>query len=123
MIQPASPRPSTLCEFKVRLKNAGSRTVSYFRFNVKIDGKDEPGYKLYTHVLNIEPGKTGEFALNNFYSPPEARAFEVQVTLVEAQWVDVKHEGASSSTTTPTGPVAGLPTGASLTVKMSPPKS
>ena len=92
------------------------------RFNVKIDGQEAPAYKLYTHVLNIEPGKTGELALNNFYSPPEARAFEVQVTLVEAQWVEVKKEG-SSSTTTPSGPVAGLPTGASLSVKMSPLKS
>ena len=64
-------------------------------------------------------GTTGELALNNFYSPPEARAFEVQVTLVEAQWVEVKKEG-SSSTTTPSGPVAGLPTGASLSVKNVP---
>ena len=122
MVQPASPGPSTLCEFKVRLKNAGSRPVSYFRFNVKIDGQDVPAYKLYTHVFNIEPGKTGKLALNNFYSPPEARAFEVQVTLVEAQWVEVKKEG-TSSTTTPSGPMAGLPTGASLSVKMSSSKS
>ena len=106
----------------MHLKNAGSRPVSYFRFNVKIDGQDVPADKLYTHVVNIEPGKTGELALNNFYSPPEARAFEVQVTLVEAQWVEVKKEG-TSSTTTPSGPVAGLPTGASLSVKMSSAKS
>ena len=122
VIQPASPGPATLCELKVRLKNAGNRTVSYFRFNVKIDGQEAPPYKLYTHVVNIEPGATGVLALSNFYSPPEARAFEIQVILVEAQWVEVKKEG-SSSTTTPSGPVAGLPTGASLSVKMPPSKN
>jgi len=121
MVQPASPGPSALCELKVRLKNAGSRSVSYFRFNVKIDGQEAPPYKLYTHVFNIEPGTTGVLALNNFYSPPEAKTFEVQVTLVEAQWVEVKKEG-NSSTTTPSGPVAGLSTGTSLPVKMSPSK-
>jgi hypothetical protein len=60
-------------------------------------------------------------ALNNFYSPPQAKAFEVQVTLVEAQWVEVKKDG-TNTTTTPSGAVAGLPSGASLSVKMSPPK-
>ena len=68
------------------------------------------------------PVRLANSALNNFYSPPEARAFEVQVTLVEAQWVEVKKEGRNS-TSTPSGAVAGLPTGASLSVKMSPSKS
>jgi hypothetical protein len=122
MIKPASPGPSALCELKVRLKNAGSRSVSYFRFSVKIDGQDVPVYKLYTYAVNIGPGAAGELALNNFYSPAEARAFEVQVTLVEAQWVDVKKDG-TSTTTTPSGVVAGLPVGASLSVKVSPSKS
>ncbi|MGC9970904.1 MAG: hypothetical protein ABSE56_09965 [Bryobacteraceae bacterium] len=122
VVKPASPGPSALCELKVRLKNAGSRSVSYFRFNVKIDGQDVPTYKVYTYAVNIEPGTADELALNNFYSPPEAKAFEVQVTLVEAQWVEVKKEG-TTTTTTPSGAVAGLPTGASLSVKVSPSKS
>jgi hypothetical protein len=121
LVTPTSPGPSALCELKVRLKNAGSRSVSYFRFNVKIDGQDVPEYKRYTYVANVEPGTTGELALNNFYSPPQAKAFEVQVTLVEAQWVEVKKDG-TNTTTTPSGAVAGLPSGASLSVKMSPPK-
>jgi hypothetical protein len=122
MVKPASPAPSALCELKVRLKNTGSRSVSYFRFNVKIDGQDVPVYKLYTYAVNIDPGAADELALHNFYSPPQAKAFEVQVTLVEAQWVDVKKDGANT-TTTPSGAVAGLPTGASLSVKMPPSKS
>lgn len=122
VVKPASPGPSALCELKVRLKNGGSRSVSYFRFNVKIDGQDVPVYKLYTYVVNIDPGASSELALNNFYSPAEAKAFEVQVTLVEAQWVEVKKDG-TNTTTTPSGAVAGLPTGASLSVKVSPSKS
>jgi len=118
LVGPASPGPSTLCTLKVRLKNSGARTVSYFMFSVKIDGHDEPLYKLQTYVLNIDPGKTGEIELYNFYSPPAPKPFTVEVALSEAQWVQVKREGASS-TTTPLGAVAGLPSGASLTVKMS----
>jgi hypothetical protein len=122
VIKPASPGPSALCELKVRLKNNGSRSVSFFRFNVKIDGQDVPVYKLDTYALNIDPGTVGELALHNFYSPPQAKAFEVQVTLVEAQWVEVKKDGPNT-TTTPSGAVAGLPTAASLSVEVSPPKS
>src|ERR1035438_2735588 len=66
LVGPASPGPSTLCTLKVRLKNSGARTVSYFMFSVKIDGHDEPLYKLQTYVLNIDPRKTGEIELNNF---------------------------------------------------------
>ena len=122
VVKPASPGPSALCELKVRLKNNGSRSVSFFRFNVKIDGQDVPVYKLHTYAVNIDPGTAGELALHNFYSPPEAKPFEVQVTLVEAQWVEVKKDGPNT-TTTPSGAVAGLPTGASLSVEVSPPKS
>jgi len=122
MVKPASPGPSALCELKVRLKNSGSRSASFFKFDVKIDGQEIPVYKMHAYAVNIHPGTDAELALNNFYSPAEAKAFEVQVTLVEAQWVDVKKDG-TSATTTPSGAVAGLPTGASLLVKVSPPKS
>ena len=40
VVKPASPVPAALCELKVRLKNSGSRSASYFRFKVKIDGQD-----------------------------------------------------------------------------------
>jgi len=122
VVKPASPAPSALCELKVRLKNSGSRSVSFFKINVKIDGQDVPVYKLYNYILNIDPGATAELALNNFYSPAQAKAFEVQVTLVEAQWVEVKKDGLNV-TTTPSGAVAGLPTSATLAVKSSPPKN
>lgn len=119
VVKPASPGPSALCELKVRLKNTGSRSASYFRFNVKINGQDEPVYKQSMYVINIDPGTAGEVALNTFYSPAGTKVFEVQVTLVEAQWVEVKKDG-TSTTTTPSGAVAGLPIGTSLSVTVSP---
>jgi len=119
VVKPASPGPSALCELKVRLKNTSSRSASYFRFNVKINGQDEPVYKQSTYAVNIGPGTVGEVALNNFYSTAGTKAFEVQVTLVEAQWVEVKKDG-TSITITPSGAVAGLPVGTSLSVTVSP---
>jgi hypothetical protein len=118
IIEPASPGPSTLCTLKVRLHNSGTQAVSYFRFNVKIDKQDVPTYKKQTYMINIEPGTADEVGLYNFYSPSVAKPFTVQVILVEAQWVQVK-KGRTSTTTTPSGPVAGLPLSASLSVKMS----
>jgi len=117
LVGPAHPGPSTLCTLKVRLKNGGTRTVSYFTFNVKINGQEVPLYKSHTYMVNIDPGTVGELELQNFYSPASPKAFTVQVTLVEAQWVQVKKEG-TSTTTTPSGLVAGLPVSASLSVKM-----
>jgi len=40
--------PSTLCTLKVRLRNGGARTISFFAFSVEIDGQDAPLYKLQT---------------------------------------------------------------------------
>jgi len=117
LVGPAHLGPSTLCTLKVRLKNGGTRTVSYFTFNVKIDGQEVPLYKSHNYMVNIDPGTVGELELQNFYSPASPKPFTVQVTLVEAQWVQVKKEG-TSTTTTPSGPVAGLPASASLSVKM-----
>jgi hypothetical protein len=117
-VEPASPGPSAVCQLKVRLKNGGSQAVSLFKFGVKIDGQESAQHRTSSYAVDIAPGAVGEVALYNFYSPTAPRTFEVHVTLVEAQWVQVKREGANL-TTTPTGPVPGLPASASLSVKMS----
>jgi hypothetical protein len=116
----ASPGPSALCELSVRLKNGGAHAASNFIFSVRIDGQDVPLYKARAYVVNIEPGQAAELRLDNFYSPPAPKTFEVQVSLVQAQWVQVTKEG-NNTTTAPTGPVAGLPATASLSVKMPAP--
>lgn len=118
IVEPANPSVSTLCKLKVTLKNSGTQAVSYLKFNIKIAGMDVPLYKSHTYLIPVEPGTSGEVALFNFYSPSEAKPFDIQASLVEAQWVQVKKEG-TSTTTTPSGPVAGLPTSTSLSVKMT----
>jgi len=118
VVEPASPGPSTLCRLKVRLKNGGVGAISNFRFGVKIGGQDVAVYKNQSYAANIDAGKTDELALYSFYAPAAPNAFDVQVTLLEAEWVQVKKE-ASATTTTPTGPVAGLPVSASTSIKMS----
>jgi CARDB len=116
VVEPANPAPSTLCRLKVALKNGGTQTASNFKFDVKVDGEDVAVYKPQTYAVNVDPGKTDEIALYNFYSPKTPKPFDVQVTLLAAQWVQVKKEG-NTTTTTPAGPVAGLPTSGSVAVK------
>jgi hypothetical protein len=118
VVEPASPGPSTICQLKVRLKNGGSQAVSLLKFGVKIDGQEVAQYKVSSYAIGIAPGTVGEVALYSFYSPAVPKTFEVQVALVEAQWVQVRQEGVTT-TTTPAGPVPGLPTSASLSVKTS----
>jgi len=118
IVEPASPGVSAICGLRVRLKNSGTGAISNFRFAVKVDGQDVTLYKTHSYAVNIDAGKTDELALYNFHSPAAAKAFDVQVTLLEAEWVQVKREG-TTTTTTPTGSVTGLPVAGSLTVKMS----
>ena len=118
VVEPASPGPAALCRLKVRLKNGGAQAASLFVFSVTINGEDVSTYRARTFAINVDPGTTGEIDLYSFWTPSAPKAFDVRVTLTEAQWVQVKKEG-TTTTTAPAGPVAGLPTGATLTVKMS----
>ncbi|MBN2369796.1 MAG: hypothetical protein JXO72_04860 [Vicinamibacteria bacterium] len=121
VVTPAIPAPSTLCKLKARVKNSGALAASFFRFSVTIDGKNLPVYKNQTYVVNVEPGTTGDLDLYNFWTPKESKTLDIQVTLEEAQLVQIKKEG-STSTTTPSEPVTGLPASATLSLKMSPAK-
>lgn len=119
LVQPPSPPPDALCKLSVRLKNAGSQTATYFRFKVKIDGQDTAIYKDQLYAVNVEPRTSGTIELYSFWSPSAAKAsLTVEVTLVEAHWAELKHEG-DTSTTTSLGPVDGLPASAALSVRMS----
>jgi hypothetical protein len=118
IVAPPSPGPASICTLKVRLKNGGGQAASNFRFKVKVDGQELALYDRQTFAVNVEAGKSDELALYNFYSPASPKSFDVQVTLAEAQWVQIKKDG-SNTTTTPAGPVAGLPSTASVSVKMA----
>lgn len=118
LVEPASPAPETLCRLKVRLKNSGTRAVSHFKVRVQIDGKDVPQYDIQSYAVDIDAGATREILLHSFWTSSAAKPFDIKVELVEAQWVQVKREGTTTSTT-PVEPVTGLPVGTSLSVKVS----
>lgn len=69
--------------------------------------------------MNVEPKTSGTIDLYSFWTPSGNKAsFSIEVTLVEAQWVEVKRQG-DTVTTTAVGPVEGLPVSATETVRMS----
>jgi hypothetical protein len=121
LVEPASPTPEALCGLRVRLKNGGTRAVSNLRFKVEIDGKGVPQYDILSFALDIDAGATREVLLHNFWTSAAVKPFDLKVELVDAQWVEVKREG-TTTTITPVGPVTGLPVSGSLSVKVSPPK-
>jgi hypothetical protein len=118
-VEPPSPAPGTLCTLSVRLKNSGTQTASSFRFKVKIDGRDEATYANVLYAVNVEPASTGTIRLNSFWSPSAVKtSFAVEVTVAEAVWAEVKREG-TTTTTTPVGPVPGLPVSAAQSVSVA----
>ena len=121
-VEPQSPAPGVPCRLSVRLKNNGTQTATYFRFEVKIDGEEQASYKRYMYAATIEPGATTTIGLFSFYSPTTAGAtFPVVVTLTEAQWAQVKWAD-QMNTTTPVGPVHGLPLSVKQTINAAPSK-
>jgi len=118
-VAPKSPGPGVLCTLKVRLKNAGTHTATDFRFKVKIDGQEVAIYGIESYAVNVGPGASDTIALHNFWSPATAKpSFTVEVTLLEGRWADVKREG-DTSTTTPIGPIEGLPVSATESVHLA----
>lgn len=115
-IGPPSPAPGVLCSLGIRLKNAGTHTATGFRFRVKIDGQEETVYRVELFAVNVAPGASDTIALHNFWTAAAPKtSFEVEVTLLEGEWAEVKREG-NTSTTTPLGPIEGLPVSATQSV-------
>ena len=118
-ISPQSPGPGVLCTLGVRLKNAGTHTATYFRFKVKIDGQKVATYDNESYAVNVGPGTSETIVLHSFWSPATATTnLPVEVTVLEGRWADVKREG-DTSTTTPTGPIEGLPVSVVQSVRMA----
>ncbi len=118
-VSPANPGANALCTLNVRLKNAGTKTATNFRFRVRIDDKEVASYAIESYAVGVPPGTTDTIALHNFWTPAVAKPnFTVEVTVLEGAWADVKRE-SNTTTTTPAGPIEGLPVTASQTVPMS----
>jgi hypothetical protein len=123
-VEPASPRPDTLCHLAVTLKNAGTQRASSLEFVVKVNGQELPAYKRRLYLTPVEPGATRELRLFNFWSTETGRPapangkLNVEVTLARASWVQ-KGARDGAEVWTPEGEVPGLPVTKSLTLTMA----
>lgn len=126
-VDPASPGPDTLCRLSVTLKSAGAKTASALGFRVKVDGRELAVYGKELFFKPVAAGSTAEVRLHNFWSSETGRPFPtsgrmtVEVTLVEARWMDVKTENGAE-VWTPAGTVEGLPVSKSVTLKLGKPR-
>ncbi len=120
-IEPAAPGPDTLCKLSVTLRSTGTKTASALGFKVTVDGKELAVYRNELVYKPVEPGATAEIRLHNFWSSETGRPFpaggkmNVEVTLTEARWMDVKTENGAE-VWTPIGPVEGLPKSKTIAV-------
>ena len=129
-VDPASPGPDKLCKLSVTIRNAGAKTASALGFRVKVDGRE---LAVYGNELFFRPVPAGsptavtEVKLHNFWSSETGRPFPtggrmtVEVTLVEARWMDVKTENGAE-VWTPAGAVEGLPVSKSVTLTLAKPR-
>src|SRR5438874_8519843 len=106
--------PGTLCNLKVKVRNRGAQKASSFGFGVKINGREMAVYDKMLYLQAVDPGSTGEIALSTFYSTEPGALLHkggkvtVEVTLKQAQWVEIKKED-NTRVWTPLGEVKGLP--------------
>jgi hypothetical protein len=123
-IEPASPRPDTLCHLPVTVKNAGTQRASALEFVVKINGQELPAYKQRLYLTPVEPGAAREIRLFNFWSTetgrpaPADRRLNLEVTLARASWAQ-KTTRDGAEVWTPAGEVPGLPAAKSLTLTLA----
>jgi hypothetical protein len=123
-VEPASPRPDTLCHLAVTLKNAGTQRASSLEFVVKVNGQELPAYKKRLYLVPVEPGATRELRLFNFWSTETGRPapangkLSVEVTLARASWVQ-KGARDGAEVWTPAGEIPGLPVTKSVTLTMA----
>ena len=123
-VEPASPRPDTLCHLTVTLKNQGDRPASALEFTVKVGGVSLPAYRDRLYLEAVEPGASRQVRLFNFWSTETGRPapadgkLAVEVTLTGASWArKTVRDGAE--VWTPAGEVPGLPAAKSLTLTLA----
>jgi hypothetical protein len=123
-VEPASPRPDTLCRLTVTLKNAGEQRASALEMLVRVNGKELPAYRKRLYLAAVEPGATREIRLFNFWSTEAGRPapadgkLNIEVTLSRASWMrKAARDGAE--VWTPVGDAPGLPITRNVTLTMA----
>ena len=122
-IEPSSPADDTLCKLQVTLSNQGAEIASQLDFKVKINDQMLPVYRNQLFMFPLEPGKSADIQLYNFWSTETSRPspkdgkLTVEVSLVAAQWTKVSME-EDVEVWQPLGEVEGLPHSKSVTLEM-----
>ena len=118
------PGPDTLCKLTVVLANRGNRTASQLGFAVEVNGQNLIVYDNQLFMYPVQPGESTEIPLYNFWTTETSRpdmpaggAYEVAVTLREAQWTDISVDEEGIEVWKPLGPVEGLPVTGSVTLE------
>ena len=120
-VTPAQPGPDTLCQLQVTLRNAGDKPASELAFTVKVNGQELPVYRQHLFMMRLDPGKSTDLRLFNFWSSETSRPapadgrYVVEVSLDASRWYTIVQEG-NEEVWTPIDAVAGLPARASATV-------
>lgn len=123
VVEPAAPGPDTLCRLKVKLRNAGDRVASQLGFRVTINGQELPVYANQLFYFPLEPGGTMELPLYNFWTTETSRPapangkLDIAVTLLEAKWFTISDD-EGVEVWKPLEPVDGLPSEASISLKL-----
>ncbi len=113
-----------LCRLTVTLRNTGDRTASQLGFEVTINGQELPVYANQLFMYPVEAGAAADIPLYNFWSTETSRPrpadgkLAVEVTLAEAQWMDISTDAEGVEVWKPLGAVDGLPSAASVTLEM-----
>ncbi len=122
-IEPSTPGSDTLCKLRVTLKNQGSEVASQLDFKVRINDQELPVYRNQLFMYPVEPGKTAEIQLYNFWSTETSRPMpkdgklNVEVTLAAAQWMKIFFED-EVEVWQPLGAVADLPSSKRVSLSM-----
>ena len=120
-VTPAQPGPDTLCQLHVTLRNAGDKPASELAFTVEVNGQELPVYRQHLFMMRLDPGKSTDLRLFNFWSSETSRPapadgrYVVEVSLDASRWYSIVQEG-NEEVWTPGDAVAGLPARASATV-------
>lgn len=126
-IEPLQPGADTLCRLNVTLRNSGEQTASQLGFKVTINGQDLPVYANQLFMYPVDAGSIAKIQLYNFWSTETARPMpadgklKVEVSLQEAQWMDISVDEEGVEEWRPAGEVGGLPGRVSVTLPMAKP--
>ena len=123
-IDPAQPGVDTLCQLHVRVKNTSETTISALDFGVSIGGTPLKVYEKQLFLESLEPGKTADIRLYNFWTTETGRPapsdgqLRLVVTLRGAQEVGITNEDDGTEVWTLGDAVVGLPISKELVVKL-----